>query len=76
MDYHYIMILFKNSFLPGSPESREYPCEFQGEHTGRKHQGMRLCVGAVRTIRDAGVHMHAAGYGSDYRLTGIHMSDM
>ena len=38
--------------------------------------GARLCVGAVRTIRDAGVHMHTAGYRSDYRLTDIHMSGM
>ena len=43
---------------------------------GCKHQGTGLCVGAVRTVRDAGVHMHAAGYRSDYRLTDVHMSDM
>ena len=73
-----MIILFKktHSDLVHLKASREYPCEFQGEHRGGASIGARLCVGAVRTIRDAGVHMHTAGYRSDYRLTDIHMSGM
>ena len=49
---------------------------FRASIGGGASIGARLCVSAVRTIRDAGVHMHTAGYRSDYRLTDIHMSGM
>ena len=48
--------------------SREYPCEFQGGAYGGTGIRTRLCASAVHTIRDAGIHMHAAGYGVN-RLT-------